>query len=105
VFVSHDRYFTRTATTRFLEIRKGNWFRSRAATPSSRRRVRVARHEPVNQKTCFSRLGNPVELVAVRLGGRVVEFRFNPPIGQADATALLSHDFGSVDSRGATAPT
>ena len=23
LFVSHDRYFTRTAATRFLEIRKG----------------------------------------------------------------------------------
>ena len=55
-------------------------------------------------ETCFSRLGDPLELVAVRLGGRVVGSRFNPPIGQADATASLLPDFGSVDSRGGTTP-
>ena len=31
LFVSHDRFFTRTAATRFLEIRKGRW--SKSTTP------------------------------------------------------------------------
>ena len=35
LFVSHDRFFTRTAATRFLEIRRAGWSRSTIRTPSS----------------------------------------------------------------------